>query len=78
MMDKRLTTIGRCYSCGRTFGFDPATVTMFLIDPETTLPPGMTVLGTPREPSPEAVARSVEKPICPPLRRRREAGRGDR
>ncbi|MDR8407271.1 hypothetical protein [Nonomuraea sp. 3-1Str] len=65
MTDERITTIGRCYGCRRTFGFDPAAVTMFAIDPETGFPPGMTVLGSMREPTPEAVARSVEEPVCP-------------
>ena len=30
MADKGITTIGRCYGCKRTFGFDPERVTMFL------------------------------------------------
>ncbi|MEV0196547.1 hypothetical protein [Nonomuraea sp. NPDC050691] len=65
MTDKQPTTIGRCYGCGRTFAYDPATVTMFSVDPETGFPPGMTVLGSVREPTPEAVARAVDKPVCP-------------
>jgi hypothetical protein len=65
MADEQITTIGRCYGCKRTFGFIPASVTTIMIDPETGLPPGMTVLGTFREPTPEATARSVKEPICP-------------
>lgn len=65
MEDDQITTIGGCYVCKRTFGFVPAHVTTVTIDPETGLPPDMTVLGTHREPPPEAVARSVEKPVCP-------------
>jgi hypothetical protein len=65
MGDDEITTIGRCYGCKRTFSFIPRNVTMARIDPETGLPPGMTVLGTSREPTPEAVARAVEEPICP-------------
>ena len=34
MADKGITTIGRCYGCKRTFGFDPERVTMFLVDPD--------------------------------------------
>lgn len=65
MADERITTIGRCYVCKRTFGFIPASVTTVTIDPETGLLPGMTVLATFREPTPEATARSVQEPICP-------------
>ncbi|MER5421853.1 hypothetical protein [Streptosporangium roseum] len=64
MADEQITTIGRCYGCKRTFSFIPASVTAVTIDPETGLPPGMTVLGTSREPTPEATDRSVEEPIC--------------
>ncbi|GAA3788038.1 hypothetical protein GCM10022226_03250 [Sphaerisporangium flaviroseum] len=65
MADEHITTIGRCYACKRTFGFIPATATTVMIDPETGLPPGMTVLGSFREPTAEATARSVREPICP-------------
>jgi hypothetical protein len=65
MADEQITTIGRCYVCKRTFGFIPASVMTVAIDPESGLPPGMTVLGTFREPTPEATARSVAEPICP-------------
>ncbi|WP_271219789.1 hypothetical protein [Streptosporangium carneum] len=65
MRDEHITTIGRCYACKRTFGFIPATVTTITIDPDTGLPPGMTVLGTQREPTAEALARSVEETVCP-------------
>lgn len=47
------------------FAYEPDSVQMFLVDPDTGLPPGITVLGTIREPSPEAVARAVEQPVCP-------------
>jgi hypothetical protein len=60
-----ITTIGRCHACKRTFSFKPAEVTTITIDPETGLPPDRTPLGGHREPSPEAVARAVEAPICP-------------
>ncbi|MEU8385107.1 hypothetical protein [Streptosporangium sp. NPDC048865] len=65
MADERITTIGRCYVCKRTFGFLAGSVMTITIDPETGLPPGMTVLASFREPTPEATARSVEEPICP-------------
>ncbi|MER5645471.1 hypothetical protein [Streptosporangium sp. NPDC002524] len=65
MADEQITTIGRCYVCKRTFGFVPASVTTVTIDPETGLLPGMTVLATFREPTPEATARSVQEPVCP-------------
>jgi hypothetical protein len=65
MTDKQITTIGRCYGCKRTFGFDAQSVTTYLIDPDTGLPPGMTVFGTARDPAPESVARSVREPVCP-------------
>lgn len=62
--EEQITTIGRCYACKRTFTFVPAHVTKVTVDPETGLPPDMTVLGTAREPSPEALARAVQQPIC--------------
>jgi hypothetical protein len=65
MADEQIPTIGRCYGCKRTFGYIPASATALTIDPETGLPPGMTVLGTFREPTPEATARSVQEFICP-------------
>lgn len=65
MPDERLPTIGRCYACKRTFHYDPATVTMFLVDPETGFPPGMTVLGGQRDPAPESVQRAEHRPVCP-------------
>lgn len=65
MADEQITTIGRCHACKRAFRIVPASVTTVTIDPETGLPPGMTVLGTSREPTQEATTRSVEVPICP-------------
>ncbi|MEU8105509.1 hypothetical protein AB0C18_17470 [Nonomuraea muscovyensis] len=65
MADEQITTIGGCYVCKRTFTFTPASVMKVMIDPETGLPPGVTVWGAFREPTPEATARSVERPICP-------------
>lgn len=65
MRDEQITTIGGCYVGKRTFGFIPARVTTVTIDPGTGLPPGMTVLGAHREPAPEAVAGSVQKPVRP-------------
>ncbi|MFI9556796.1 hypothetical protein [Nonomuraea endophytica] len=56
---------GRCYGCKREFSFDPAEVETFLVDPETGLPPGLTVLASLRPATPEAVARSVDLPVCP-------------
>ncbi|MEV4115828.1 hypothetical protein [Nonomuraea sp. NPDC049695] len=61
---------GRCYMCKRTFSFDPKEVMTVLIDPETRMPPGITVLGSLRPAKPEAVARSVDEPICPDCVRR--------
>ncbi|MFC4535093.1 hypothetical protein [Sphaerisporangium dianthi] len=65
MADDQITTIGKCHVCKRAFGFTPATVMTVMMDPGTGLPLGMTVAGTFREPTPEAVARSVEEHICP-------------
>ncbi|WP_084963054.1 hypothetical protein [Thermoactinospora rubra] len=65
MADEQIPTIGRCYSCKRAFHYRLASVVTVAIDPETGLPPGMTVLGTFREPAPEAEARAVREPICP-------------
>ncbi|MFI6504948.1 hypothetical protein [Nonomuraea typhae] len=65
MSEDQITTIGKCYACKRTFGYIPAKVMTITIDPETGVPPDMTVLGGQREPSPEALARSVKEPICP-------------
>lgn len=38
---------------------------MFLVDPETGLPPGITALGSLRPATPDAVARSADLPVCP-------------
>ncbi|MEU1386108.1 MULTISPECIES: hypothetical protein [unclassified Nonomuraea] len=65
MEDDHITTIGTCFACKRTFPYTAANVTMMTIDPETGLPPDRTVLGTQREPTPEALARSVPEPVCP-------------
>ncbi|MEV0383309.1 hypothetical protein [Nonomuraea sp. NPDC050643] len=65
MADEHAQTTGRCHTCKRTFSYDPKEVETVLIDPETRLPPGFTVLGTLRPAKPEAVARSVDEPICP-------------
>lgn len=59
------STTGTCVSCKQKFEFDPQNVQTILIDPEIGLPPGMTVLGTLRQATPEAVARSTDEPICP-------------
>ncbi|GII55509.1 hypothetical protein Pth03_38980 [Planotetraspora thailandica] len=64
MADEQITTIGRCYVCKRTFSFTPASVMTVMMDPETNLPPGMTLSGNFREPTPEATARSVKEYIC--------------
>jgi hypothetical protein len=65
MADEQIPTIGKCYACKRTFGFTQASVTTIMIDPETGLPPDRSVLGTTREPTPEATARATRQPICP-------------
>ncbi|TDD90421.1 hypothetical protein E1293_03295 [Actinomadura darangshiensis] len=65
MKDKEPSTTGTCAACRRTFEFDPQSVSTVLIDPDTGLPPGMTVLATLRQATPEAVARSTDEPICP-------------
>jgi hypothetical protein len=65
MTEEQITTIGGCYVCKRTFSFLPTSVMKITIDPETGLLPGMTVLGSMRDPTPEALARAVEKTICP-------------
>ncbi|MEV0347183.1 hypothetical protein AB0H88_15575 [Nonomuraea sp. NPDC050680] len=75
MADKGITTIGRCYGCKRTFGFDPERVTMFLVDPDPAAPPSMTAPGT--QPTPEALARSRREPVCPDCVRRGQHTRQD-
>ncbi|MDP4505471.1 MULTISPECIES: hypothetical protein [unclassified Nonomuraea] len=65
---------GRCYACKREFDYDPAEVTTFLVDLATGLPPGFTVLGTMRPATPEAVARSVDLPVCPDCVAKAEKG----
>ncbi|GAA3530046.1 hypothetical protein GCM10022419_006250 [Nonomuraea rosea] len=65
MTGEPATTTGRCYACKGTFSFDPKKVETMLVDPKTNLPPGITALGTLRPATPEAVARSVDEPICP-------------
>ncbi|NUS08106.1 MAG: hypothetical protein HOV97_36720 [Nonomuraea sp.] len=65
MEDEHITTIGTCCACKRTFPYTPANVTTITIDPETGLPPDRSVLGTQREPTPEALARSRPQPVCP-------------
>ncbi|WP_431934478.1 hypothetical protein [Nonomuraea jabiensis] len=64
-MSEHGETTGRCYACKRTFSFDPKEVVTFLIDPETHMPPGITFAGSLRPARPEAVARSVDEPVCP-------------
>ncbi|GAA4054599.1 hypothetical protein [Nonomuraea soli] len=64
MVDDRMPAIGRCYSCKRTFGYQPSTVMMIEVDPETGLLPGMSVTGRFRDPSPEVLARVVKQPVC--------------
>ncbi|MGR6912639.1 hypothetical protein ACU635_00095 [[Actinomadura] parvosata] len=63
---------GRCFACKREFTYDPEEVVTFLIDPQTGLPPGFSVLGTMRPATPEAVARSRDEPLCPDCHERAE------
>ncbi|MEU8358107.1 hypothetical protein AB0C27_19030 [Nonomuraea sp. NPDC048882] len=65
MAEEEARASGRCFACKRTFSAAPETVETVLIDPETGLPPGFTVLGTFRPAGPDAVARSADQPICP-------------
>ncbi|MFC4118469.1 hypothetical protein [Nonomuraea zeae] len=65
MTGEPATTTGRCYACKSTFSFDPQKVETMLVDPETNRPPGITALGTLRPALPDAVARSIDEPICP-------------
>ncbi|SEH00382.1 hypothetical protein SAMN05444920_116117 [Nonomuraea solani] len=65
MADEHAETTGRCYACKRTFSYDPKEVELFLIDPETGLPPGITFFGSLRPAKPESVARSADEPVCP-------------
>ncbi|MFC5822661.1 hypothetical protein [Nonomuraea insulae] len=65
MPEEQGTTTGRCFACKRTFSFDPKEVMTFLIDPETGFPPGITFFGSLRPAKPDAVARSVDEPVCP-------------
>lgn len=70
MADKGITTIGRCYGCKRTFGYDPERVTMFLVDSDTAVSPGS-------QPTPEALTRSRQEPVCPDCVRRGRHARQD-
>ncbi|TDB88699.1 hypothetical protein [Actinomadura sp. 7K534] len=65
MKDEQPSTTGTCVACKRVFEFDAQSVLTVLIDPETGLPPGMTVVGSLRQATPEAVARSTDEPVCP-------------
>ncbi|GAA2827327.1 hypothetical protein [Nonomuraea rubra] len=65
MSEEREMETGRCFVCKREFTYDPREVITFLIDPETGVPPGFSVLGTMRPAKPEAVARSTDEPLCP-------------
>jgi hypothetical protein len=50
-----VTAIADCWSCGEGFSFDPSTVPVILIDPDTNLPPDLG--GT--DP-----AHAVRQPLC--------------
>ncbi len=65
MVEKEPSTTGTCVACKRSFEYDPRSVPTILIDPETGMPPGMTVVGSLRPATPEAVARSTDEPVCP-------------
>ncbi len=64
MTDREPQPSAQCVMCKKAFSSDPQSLSTILIDPETGLPPGMTALGSLREATPEAVARSTDKPIC--------------
>jgi hypothetical protein len=53
-----------CFIHGGVFGFDPEAVCSVLVDPETGRPPDVGPDGQAITPDPEAVQRSVRKPVC--------------
>lgn len=56
-----------CYVHGEPFTFDPVSVVTVPIDPQTGLPPDVDAdLQPVPSPDPDAVARSVWRPICDP------------
>jgi hypothetical protein len=62
--DERLIAFGRCWSCRRSFAFDPDLVPSIPIDPETDSPLDVNPDGSLREFSADEYARSVKRPIC--------------
>lgn len=56
--------IGECYGHKGRMTFDPATVVVILIDPETNLPPDIGPGGERITPTEEARARAVQHPLC--------------
>ena len=71
---------GFCWSCRRSFMFDPERVPSIPIDPETNSALDVNRDGTPREFTADERARSVKLPVCSDClalanAKRREAGR---
>jgi hypothetical protein len=56
MTEHRLVALGRCFTCGQPFSFDPDTVPSVLIDPTTNLPPDIGHTDP---------ADAVKQPVCP-------------
>ena len=55
---------GECWTCGRSFTFNPHWVPSVPIDPMTSLPPDVDEHGNPQPIDPEAAERAVRRPLC--------------
>lgn len=58
--------IAGCYSCGRSFTFCLECVTVVAVDPTTNRPPDVDTHGEVCTPDPDAMARTVARPLCVP------------
>jgi hypothetical protein len=63
--DSAVLAVGPCVVHGGVFSFDPDRVPYVMIDPVTDRPPDVGPDGQPCEPSPEALARAYQLPLCP-------------
>lgn len=55
---------GTCWTCGKSFTFNPELVPSIFIDPMTSLPPDVDEHSKPQEPDAEAIERAVRQPLC--------------
>jgi len=56
---------GHCYGCGCPFTFCPDCVVTIAVDPMANRAPDVDAEGRTQPPDPAAVARSVQRPVCP-------------